>query len=130
MVVIPSGPTVTKRSLRTNHACTLCRLYGNYSHHCQDLDEFQDALSQLQKHSLESKVTATEDIDRLVSSSTTTTIYMISSSSIPSISLPMEDPPDLSQRHYQDDGEICKTTTSFTPFPFNHGVESVLPIEG
>ena len=58
----------------------------------------------------------------------TNTIYMISSTSFPSVSLAMEDPPDLSQHHLRKDGEICKTTSSFTPFPLNHSVELVLPI--
>ena len=118
------------KSLRTNLPYTLCRLYGHYYHHYQELAEFWDTLSQFQKHSLESEVTAFEEIHPPVSSSTTTTIYMISSSNTPSVSSPMEDLPDLSWHHCQDDGEIYKTTTSFTPFPFNHGVELVLPIEG
>ena len=41
----------------------------------------------------------------------------------------MEDPPDLSWHHLHDDREICKTTVSFTPFPLNHSVESILPIK-
>ena len=41
----------------------------------------------------------------------------------------MEDPPNLSWHHLHDDGEICKTTSGFTPFPLNHSVESVLPIK-
>ena len=96
VVVLPSGPIVKNKPLGTNHACALRRLYGHYSHHCQDLVEFQATISQLRKHSLESEFTAIKEIHPLVSSSTTTTIYMISSSSSPSISLPMEDPIDLS----------------------------------
>ena len=96
MVEFPSRPIVRNKSLITNHACTLYGLYGHYSHHYQDLVEFQSALSQLQKHSLEFEVTAIEEIHPPVSSSTTTTIYMISSSSSPSISSLMEDPPDIS----------------------------------
>ena len=60
---------------------------------------------------------------------TTNTIYIISSTSFPSISSAMEDPPDLSRHHLRDDGEICKTTSGFTPFPLNHSVELVLPIK-
>ena len=41
----------------------------------------------------------------------------------------MEDPPDVSRHHLHDDGEIYKTTSSFTPLPLNHSVESVLPIK-
>ena len=59
----------------------------------------------------------------------TNTIYMISSTVFPSISSAVEDPPDLSRHHLRDDGNICKTTFGFTPFPLNHSVEPVLPIK-
>ena len=54
---------------------------------------------------------------------------MITKTSHPFVSLDMEDPPNLSRHHLSDDGEIYKTTSSFTPFPLNHSVESVLPIK-
>ena len=54
---------------------------------------------------------------------------MISNTSHPSISSVVEDPPDLPQHHLNDDGEIYKTASVFTPFPLNHSVESVLPIK-
>ena len=60
---------------------------------------------------------------------TTSTIYMISSTSCPSISSIVEDPPDLPQCHLRDDRDICKTTFGSTPFPLNHSVESVIPIK-
>ena len=60
---------------------------------------------------------------------TNNTIYMISSTSHPFISSAVEDPPDLPQHHFRDEGDICNTTSSFTPFPLNHSVESVLPIK-
>ena len=60
----------------------------------------------------------------------TNTIYMISSTSFHFVSSVVEDQPNISQHHLRDDGEICKTAFGFTPFPLNHGVESVLPIEG
>ena len=60
---------------------------------------------------------------------TTNSIYMITSTSFPSISSVVEDPPDLSWHHLHDDGEICKTTSGFTLFPLNHSVELVLPIK-
>ena len=60
---------------------------------------------------------------------TTNTIYMISSTSFPSVSSAVEDPPDLSRHHLRDDRDICKTSFGFTPFPLNHSVESVLPIK-
>ena len=54
---------------------------------------------------------------------------MISSTSHPSVSSLVEDPPDLSWHHLCNDGEIYKTTSSFTPFPLNHILESVIPIK-
>ena len=54
---------------------------------------------------------------------------MTSSTSFPSISLVVEDPPDLSQHHLRDDGEIYKTIYGPTPFPLNHSVELVLSIK-
>ena len=60
---------------------------------------------------------------------TTNTIYMITSTSLPFVSSAGEDPPDLSWHHLRDDKEICKTTFGFTPFPLNHSMESVLPIK-
>ena len=54
---------------------------------------------------------------------------MISSTSFPFFSSPVEYPPDLSRHHLRDDGEICKTTSGFTPFPLNHSVESILFIK-
>ena len=66
--------------------------------------------------------------DRSGGYSTTNTIYMISSTSFPSISSAMEDPPDLFWHHLHDDGDICKTTFGFTPFHLNHSMESILPI--
>ena len=60
---------------------------------------------------------------------TINTIYMIASTSLPSISSTVEDPPNLSRHHLSDDGEICKTTSDFTSFPLSHSVESFLPIK-
>ena len=60
---------------------------------------------------------------------TNNAIYMISSTSCPSVSSTVEDPPNLSRHHLRDDGEICKTAFGFTPFHLNHSVELVLPIK-
>ena len=60
---------------------------------------------------------------------TTNTIYMISSTSFPSISSAVEDPPDLPQHHLCNDREICKTAFGFTPSHLNHSMESILPIK-
>ena len=59
----------------------------------------------------------------------TNTIYMVSTTSFPSVSSAVEDPPDLFQHHLRDDGEICKTAFGFTPFHLNHSMELVLPIK-
>ena len=60
---------------------------------------------------------------------TTNTIYVISSTSRPSVSSLVENPPDLSRHHLRNDREICKNAFDFTPFPLNHSMESVLPIK-
>ena len=60
---------------------------------------------------------------------TTNTIYMISSTSFPSVSSAIEDPPNLFWHQLCDDGDICKTSFGFTPFPLNHSMELVLPIK-
>ena len=66
---------------------------------------------------------------RKANKATNNTIYMISSTSFPSVSSAMEDPPDLSWHHLCDDREIYKNSFGFTPFPLNHSMESVLPIK-
>ena len=60
---------------------------------------------------------------------TTNTIYIISSTSFPSVSSAMEYPPNISLYHLHNDGDICNTTFGFTPFHLNHSVESILPIK-
>ena len=60
---------------------------------------------------------------------TTNTIYIISSTSFPSISSVVEDPPNLSWHHFCNDREIWKTASGFTTFPLNHSMELVLPIK-
>ena len=66
MVELPSGPIVRNKSLRTTHDCTLCRLYGHYYHHCQDLSAFQIFLANLRQHALETKITLIEEIHPLL----------------------------------------------------------------
>ena len=89
-------PMAKKKSLRTNHACTLCGLYVNYSHHCQDLAKFWTAMSNIWKHSLEFEITIIEEIHPSVPSSYTMTIYMVSISNDPSTSETIDDPSALS----------------------------------
>ena len=93
----PPKSTNSQKNFFENKPCMhSLRLVWHYSHHCQDLAEFRASLSILRKHSLGSEIMVIEDIHPPVSSSTTTTIYMISNSNIPFISSPMEDPLDLS----------------------------------
>ena len=53
---------VLNKALRTNNACSLYSLYGQYSHHCQDLPEFQMDLADLRQHSLDSEITLIKEI--------------------------------------------------------------------
>ena len=69
------------------------------------------------------------DTRGMATKTTTITIYMMASTSHPSISSSVEDPLDIPWHHLRNDGEICKTTSDFTPFPLNHTVESVLPLK-
>ena len=62
MVELPTAPIVKNKALRTNHACILCGMYGHYSHHCQDLFEYQMALANLRQHSLEYEITLIKEV--------------------------------------------------------------------
>ena len=102
VVTILDPRVVKNKSLRTNHPCVVCDLYGHYSHHFPKLPEYRSALRNLQKHSRKSYITILEEIHPSVSSSdTTNTIYMISTSSSPFHSSVVEDPPDLFQHHFR-----------------------------
>ena len=81
VVKLPTAPIVRNKALKTNHACALCGFYGHYSHHYQDLPEFQMALAELHQHSLESEITLIEEVHPPPPPSLDTmSIYMISSS--------------------------------------------------
>ena len=108
MVELPSGPIVKIKSLRMNHACALCRLYGHYSHHCQDLSEFQTTLANLRQHSLESEITLIEEVHPSPPSLDTMSIYMMSSSTDPLVSTITDDPSDLSLGCFRNDEEILE----------------------
>ena len=86
VVELPTMPIVRNKALRTNHACTLCRLYGHYSHHFQDLSEFRMDLVDLQQYSLESEITLIEEVHPPPPYSDTMSIYMMSSSTDPLVS--------------------------------------------
>ena len=112
VVELPSGPIVRNKSLRTNHACALCRLYGHYSHHCQDLSEFQMTLANLRQHYLESEITLIEEVHPPSPSSDTMSIYMMSSSTDCLVSTITSGPSDLSLRFFRNDEEILKALTT------------------
>ena len=57
VVHLESTPTPRDKSLRTNHPCALCDVYGHYSHHCPDLPDFRLAL-----HVLNNPVLETENL--------------------------------------------------------------------
>ena len=96
MVELPTTPIVRNKSLRTNHACALYGLYGHYSHHCQDLPEFQMDLDDLRQHSLESEITLIKEVHPPPPSSDTMSIYMVSSSADPLVSTITDGPSDMS----------------------------------
>ena len=96
MVELPSTPIVRNKSLRKNHACTLCNLYGHYSHHCEDFLEFRMALANLRQHSLESEITLIEEVHPPPPSSDNMSIYMVSSSTDPLVSTITNGPSDPS----------------------------------
>ena len=96
MVELPSMPIVRNKSLRTNHACSLCGLYGHYSHHFQDLPKFQMALADLRQHSLESEITLIKKFHPPPPSSDTMSIYMMPRPTDPLISTITDGPSDLS----------------------------------
>ena len=112
MVEIPTVPLVKNKALRTNHACTLCGLYGNYSHHFQDLPKFQMALTNLRQHFLESEITLIEEVHHPPPSLDTMSIYMMSSSTDPLISSSTNGPLELSLNCFGNNEEILESLTT------------------
>ena len=118
VVELPSVPTVRNKSLRKNHACTLCGLYGHYSHHYQEFSKFQMDLANLQQHSLEYEITLIEEVHPPPPSSDTMSIYMMSNSTDPLVSTSNDGPLDLSLCCFHNDEEILEALT--TPkYPWN-----------
>ena len=112
VVELPSGTIVRNKSLRTNHDCALCELYGHYSHHCQDLSEFQMDLDNLRQHSLESEITLIEEVHPPPLSLDTMSIYMMSTSTDPLIPAITDGPQDLSHCFFHNDKEILEPLTA------------------
>ena len=119
LFTVPNSPTFKNKSLRTNHPCAVCELYGHYSHHCQDLTEYQSTIRDLRQHSSESDITILEEFHPATSSlDTTNTIYMISSSASPSISPIVEDPSDLFMHCFKNDEDILQYISTLE-YPWN-----------
>ena len=96
VVELPTAPIVRNKALRTNHACALCRLYGHYSHYCQEFPNFRITLANLHQHSLESEITLIEEVHPPSPSSDTMSIYIMSSSTDPLVSTITNGPSDIS----------------------------------
>ena len=96
MVELPTAPIVRTKSVRTNHACALCRLYGHYSHHFQEFPKFRMALADLRQHSLEFEITLIKEVHPPPPSSDTVSIYVMLSSTDPLVSTITNGPSDLS----------------------------------
>ena len=62
VVHLDSTPMPRDKSLRTNHSCALCDVYGHYSHHCPDLPEYRIALFEMNNLDLETKNLTIEEI--------------------------------------------------------------------
>ena len=130
VVEIPSVPIVRNKSLRTNHACTLCSLYGHYSHHCQDLPEFRMDLVDLHQHSLESEITLIEEVHPPPPSSNTMSIYMMSNFTDLLISTSNDGPSDLSLHCFSNNEEILEALTTLKyPWDDMHHRSFFLPEE-
>ena len=82
VVHLESTPKPRDKSLRTNHSCALCGVYGHYSHHCPDLPEYRVALFEMNNLDLETAPPTIVEIQPPDSSSPeeVDTIYMISMS--------------------------------------------------
>ena len=117
-------PTPHDKSLRTNHSCALCDVYGHYSHHCPDLPEYRIALFEMNKLDLETANLTIEEIlpsdldlettqlpiveiHSPVSSSSEeiNTIYMISSAPTPSST-------NLTTQTFRTNKEILEALTA------------------
>ena len=130
VVELPTTPVVRNKALSKNHVCTLCILYGHYSHHYPYLPKFRMALADLHQHSLESEITLIEEVHPPPPSSDTMSIYMMSSSTDPLISTSNGGPSDLSLRCFSNDEEILEAlATPEYPWDDMHHHSFFLPEE-
>ena len=111
VVELPTTPLVKNKELRTNHACTLCSLYGHYSHHFQDLPKIQMSIVDLRHHSLESKITLIKEVHPPPPSSDTVSIYMMSNSPDHLIPISNDGPSDPSLHFFNNNEEILEALT-------------------
>ena len=108
VVKLPIALIFRNKALRTNHACTICRLYG-----LQDFPEFWVALADLRQHSLESEITLIEEVHPPPPpSSNTMSIYMMSSSLDQLSPISNDGPSDLSLCCFNNDEEILEALTA------------------
>ena len=107
VVHLDPTPTPHNKSLRTNHSCALCDVYGHYSHHCPDLPEYRASLFEMNNMDLEMAPLTIEEIHSLVSSPSrdVNTIYMISSTTTPSST-------NLMTQTFRTDEEILEALTA------------------
>ena len=103
VVYLDPTPTPRDKSLRTNHSCPICGIYGHYTNHCPDLLDYRAALFEMNNLDLETAPLTIEEIHPPVSSSSeeVNTIYMISSVTTPSST-------DLTTQTFRTDEEILE----------------------
>ena len=107
VVHLDSTPKPRDKSLRTNHSCAICGVYGHYTVHCPDLPEYRAALFEMNNLDLETAPLTIEEIHSPVSSSSEeiNTIYMISSAPTPSST-------NLTTQTFRTDKEILEALTA------------------
>ena len=107
VVHLESTPTPRDKSLRTNHSCAICGIYGHYTNHCPDLPNYIAALFEMNNLDLETAPPTIEEIHPPVSSPSEeiNTIYMISSVTTPSST-------GLTSQTFCTDDEILEALTA------------------
>ena len=107
VVQLESTPKPRDKSLRTNHPCAICGVYGHYTNHCPDLPDYRVALYEMNNLDLETAPPTSEEILPPVSPpfEEINTIYMISSAPTPSST-------DLTTQTFHTDEEILEALTA------------------
>ena len=68
VVYLDPTPTPRDKSLRNNHSCAICGIYGHYTNHCPDLPDYRAALFEMNNLDLETAPPTIEEIHPPVSS--------------------------------------------------------------